>query len=134
MSSHLLTACLPRDLTNLLKPQTNKIILNCRTLPYKTTLQLKNISNLPCTVSVKLADPSLFQSNKTMIQVHPDNTEAIEICTKPMRKGIMKSELSLSVKNNPQVYKLHLNVRTVPLDLEINPKVITFDKVSSVFQ
>lgn len=90
--------------------------------------------NLPCSVSANLPETSLFSCHPKQIKIEPNMVGGLEISIKPMRKGIMKSTMRISVKNNPQVYVVHLNARAIPLDFDISPRTILYEKVNiSIF-
>lgn len=101
-----------------------------RSPPYKTTFQLKNISKLPCVVTISLHEIAHFNCHPKSLKIAPDMVGEIEVSIKPMRKGTVRSELAIVIKNNPKVHKLFLQAKAVTLEFTISPTMIFFERVS----
>lgn len=102
-----------------------------RTLPYKTTIRLRNISNLQCAVTVTFPDNSLYSVPQKNLKIDPATVGEVDICIKPMRKGLCTGDMIVAIKNNPKIYSVRLHAKAVPLDFTYNPKAINFEKVRS---
>ncbi|KAG5865676.1 hypothetical protein JTB14_020627 [Gonioctena quinquepunctata] len=97
--------------------------------PYKTTLTLRNQTDLLCVTSAELDENSLFIIEPENFLIEPRGSFNLTLSLKTPKKGIVDGEMFISVKNNPQVHSFRLLANACNLEFHVHPKLELFDKV-----
>ncbi|XP_023311652.1 hydrocephalus-inducing protein [Anoplophora glabripennis] len=96
---------------------------------YEYQILLRNISQLPCDVKASLEEKSSYILQSNLLHIDPGQEVYLPISVKAAKSSILKSELCISVKNNPSSQIVNLVTKPWKLDFHIKPKALTFDKV-----
>lgn len=98
-------------------------------MPLSTDLRLKNISALPCEISVALRDPTLkfFAYEPETLCVPSDEERTLKVFALPDKRAKFENQLLLSIKNNPKVETINLLCTGCHVNFVIRPKLISFD-------
>lgn len=97
--------------------------------PLGTELRFKNISALPCAISICLRDPELktFIFEPESLCIEPNSEEILKLFALPDRKAKFENRLLLSIQNNPKVEVIKLSCTGCHVNFMIRPKLINFD-------
>ncbi|CAG9825500.1 unnamed protein product [Phaedon cochleariae] len=100
-----------------------------KTLPYATKIMLQNASALPCEITAQLAENSLFVIEKEKLSIKPQESEEFPMSLKAAKKGRIQSELFITIKYNPKVKVIRLAAQACPVEFNVQPKALSFEKV-----
>uniref|UniRef100_A0A6P7FKJ2 Hydrocephalus-inducing protein-like n=1 Tax=Diabrotica virgifera virgifera TaxID=50390 RepID=A0A6P7FKJ2_DIAVI len=100
-----------------------------KTPSYEADMSLKNTSHMICKINVEVDDNSPFQVTTLSNEVPPDKSAEVKLTCKGGNKGAVEGLAYITISKNPVVFTLPLTARVCPLEFNVNPKSLIFEKV-----
>ncbi|XP_072381898.1 hydrocephalus-inducing protein homolog isoform X2 [Diabrotica undecimpunctata] len=96
---------------------------------YEVDMSLKNTSNMMCKINVEVEDNSPFHVIALSTEVPPDEKAEVKLTCQGGHKGAVEGLAYITISKNPVVFTLPLTARVCPLEFNVNPKSLIFEKV-----